>query len=224
MLAIAGGKGGCGKTTTALGVARALAQRGHKPLVVDADADMPDLHHRAAVPRKPGTDQLVAGKPLSDVVHDSDRVPSVSVLTAGSRANVTAGIRKASGWDGPVLIDCPPGLNPGTVGPLRAASHSIIVTTEQPTCLEDSRRTLKLLRQIGTQPLGLVAVNRTGRQALRAMSDYPVLATVPFSDSPFGSSRVSRGWSQAAAQIPRTGGDQQRVLRGDSSDQSQSRL
>ncbi|ESS06245.1 MAG: CobQ/CobB/MinD/ParA nucleotide binding domain protein, partial [uncultured archaeon A07HB70] len=40
MLAIAGGAGGAGKTTTALGLARALPGR---VVVADADVDMPDL-------------------------------------------------------------------------------------------------------------------------------------------------------------------------------------
>lgn len=45
MLAIAGGKGGCGKTTTALGLGAALPGQ---PVVVDADWDLPNLHRLAA--------------------------------------------------------------------------------------------------------------------------------------------------------------------------------
>lgn len=51
MLAIAGGKGGCGKTTTALGVAAALPGR---PVVADADWDLPNLHRLAATYREDG--------------------------------------------------------------------------------------------------------------------------------------------------------------------------
>jgi septum site-determining protein MinD len=53
MLVIAGGKGGCGKTTTALGLAAVLAERGAPAVVADADRDMPDLHALAGV-RRPG--------------------------------------------------------------------------------------------------------------------------------------------------------------------------
>ncbi|RDZ49114.1 CDP-4-dehydro-6-deoxy-D-gulose 4-reductase, partial [Haloferax sp. Atlit-10N] len=46
MLAIAGGKGGCGKTTIALGVGQALGTPTRPALVVDTDRDMPNLHRR----------------------------------------------------------------------------------------------------------------------------------------------------------------------------------
>lgn len=61
MLAIAGGKGGCGKTTTALGVGAALPGR---PLVVDADWDLPNLHRLATVYRD--GDGEGDGTPLQD--------------------------------------------------------------------------------------------------------------------------------------------------------------
>jgi septum site-determining protein MinD len=43
VLAVAGGKGGSGKTTTTVGLARALARRGASVVAADADWDLPNL-------------------------------------------------------------------------------------------------------------------------------------------------------------------------------------
>ena len=48
MIAVAGGKGGSGKTTTTLGLARALSRRGAPVVAADADWDLPNLHRLAA--------------------------------------------------------------------------------------------------------------------------------------------------------------------------------
>lgn len=54
MLAVTGGKGGTGKTTTTLGLARALAAVGADVRCVDADVDLPDLGALAGGPRRVG--------------------------------------------------------------------------------------------------------------------------------------------------------------------------
>lgn len=54
MLAIAGGKGGSGKTTTTACLARGLAGEGPPPIAVDGDCDMPDLHLVAGTCPRPG--------------------------------------------------------------------------------------------------------------------------------------------------------------------------
>ncbi|MUV61849.1 AAA family ATPase, partial [Halobacterium sp. CBA1126] len=79
MLAVAGGKGGSGKTTTALGLAGALVERRRRPLVVECDLDAPNLHLRAGVPRDPGLD---APDPTA-ASHESTAVPGADVLPAG---------------------------------------------------------------------------------------------------------------------------------------------
>lgn len=198
MLAITGGKGGCGKTTTALGVARALAKRGATPLVVDTDTDMPDLHHSAAIPREPGMDQLARGSALSSVVRESDEAPGVRLLTGGSRQCRAIALRKVRDWDGPVVLDCPPGLGPGAVGPLRAASVALVVTSETPVCREDATQTVRTLRQVGTDPLGCLLVKRSNERPPCAIAGCRVLATVPFVRNPLDRPAVVRGWRQIA--------------------------
>jgi len=203
MIAIAGGKGGCGKTTTALGVARALAQGGQEPLVIDADCDMPDVHHVAGLDRQPGVDELAAGASLDSVLRESGRYPGVKLLTAGSRDGVDTALARAGGWDGPILVDCPPGSGPDAVRPLRHARAAIVVTTDEPASLDDARRTVRAARRLGVQPAGVVVIRRTSRSTPAAVAGCRVLAGVPFADAPGDDPRVTRCWRAIAGTIQR---------------------
>lgn len=86
MLAIAGGKGGCGKTTTTLGLASAIVRQRKAALVADTDREMPDLHALAGVSRDPGLDAVADGWPPEMVAGIADTpTRGVAVLPAASR-------------------------------------------------------------------------------------------------------------------------------------------
>src|SRR6056297_786250 len=85
MLAVAGGKGGAGKTTTTLGLAAALGRQRRRVVAVDADREMPDLHAMAGVARTPGLDAVAEGWP-AELVAGAARRPTagIDVLPAGT--------------------------------------------------------------------------------------------------------------------------------------------
>jgi septum site-determining protein MinD len=219
MIAIAGGKGGCGKTTTALGLASALASRGARPLVVDADPDMPDVHHVAEVDREPGVDAVARGEPIERVYRQPTTLPGVAVLTAGSRENYARaldglgddGARRGSyrsRWPGPVILDCPAGAGPDAIRPLRHAATALVVTTGSPQCLEDATRTTTVARELDAEPVGTVFRERqttdSSKQRLE-MQDClpPVRARVPTVEGePLANTRTRSVWTQLAATIP----------------------
>jgi septum site-determining protein MinD len=165
MLAIAGGKGGCGKTTTALGLARALVRTDQRPLVVEADLDMPDLHHRAATDRTPGVAAAAAdsGRPRA-VAQRSARFPGVAVLPGAGAATDTAAtlFDRLSGCEGPILLDCPAGAGPDAVAPLRAADRSVVVSTPREQSLRDAAKTAAMARQLDADPTAVVLVRSDG--------------------------------------------------------------
>jgi len=201
MLAIAGGKGGCGKTTTTLGLATAFARRGQTPLVVDADSDMPDIHHLSAVSREPGIDQLATDGTLGSI-QNSSRFPGVSILPAGSRENLDAALQTVGRWNGPVLVDCPAGASPGAIRPLRHADRTLLVSTEQPQCLEDTRRTAATARQVGAPPVGTLLRETAAVRGPTDEHGLHLLARVPSVDaSPFEHPAVVQGWDQIAQTI-----------------------
>lgn len=194
MLALAGGKGGCGKTTTTLGLARTLAQRGLDPLVVDADCDMPNVHHVAHVERTDGADMLAEGARLERAITRSTSFPGVALLTAGTREHMDAALRATTRWHGPVLFDCPAGISPDATRPLRHADRTLLVSTDEPQCLADTRVTLTVARQLSADPAGILLREQAGSTAGN-VAGCEVLAVVPSVESPFESPTVDHTWN-----------------------------
>ena len=164
MLAIAGGKGGCGKTTTALGLARAMARMSQRPLVVEADLDMPDLHHRAETDRQPGVSTAADARRPRDVAQPSGRFPGVDVLpgTDTDTATAAALFERLGESEVPVLLDCPAGAGPDAVAPLRAADRSVVVSTPREQSLRDAAKTAAMARQLEADPAAVVLVRSDG--------------------------------------------------------------
>jgi len=205
MLAIAGGKGGCGKTTTAVGIARALARREQAPLVVGADPDVPDLRRLVGLSPEPSTDALPGG-PLDRVVHRPADVPGVAVVPAGTPDRLGLALARARQWPGPVLVDCPPGSDGRVATPLRACDRALVVTTDRPQSLEDARKTGRLLRALEATPSG-TAVRLTGNGSVtdsRYIPDPSVLAEIPEASSPLADPRTREAYARLAdALFPR---------------------
>lgn len=201
MLAIAGGKGGCGKTTTALGLARTLARRGCEPLVVDTDCDMPDLHHLGGIHRDEGLDALESGQSLSSVVRQSHTCPGVALLTAGQPSATQPGLRQARAWDGPILVDCPAGIGPDAVRPLREADATLLVSTDERQAREDTARTTRVAQQVGARPVGVLFRTLLDDQTVTSIAGCPVIASVESCRTPLDSPAVARTWSNLAGDL-----------------------
>ncbi|NHN58848.1 MULTISPECIES: cell division inhibitor MinD [Halorussus] len=189
MLAVAGGKGGAGKTTTTLGLAGALVRQRRTALAADADREMPDLHAMAGVARDPGLDAVAAGWPARLVAGTADPPPSgVEVLPAASgppsarrnRADAGGVLARLRGTADAVLLDCPAGAGPDAVAPLRAADAAVVVTTPEPACLRDAAKTAAMARELDTPVAGaVVSRGEVPPEGIERLLDCPVLGVVP---------------------------------------------
>ncbi|PSQ38785.1 chromosome partitioning protein ParA [Halobacteriales archaeon SW_5_70_135] len=159
ILAVAGGKGGVGKTTVALNLAREL-----DAVLVDADLGMAD------VPASHGPDlhDVLAGRaaPVEAVREDGpvDVLPcgrSLSGARAAETTALVAAIERVDRAYGGCVVDCPAGLSADAGLPLLAAGLCVLVTTPDRVSLPDAVRTWALANELDAG-VARVALNRTG--------------------------------------------------------------
>lgn len=166
IIAVASGKGGVGKSTTAVNLALALVAEGATVGVLDADI------HGPSIPMMLG----LSGKPESP---DGQRIePKLSHGLQAISIGLFLGEDTPAIWRGPMttqylqqlltttlwkdldylIIDLPPGTGDIqlTLAQRVPVSAAIIVTTPQDIALLDARKALKMFEKVDVPVLGIV--------------------------------------------------------------------
>jgi len=173
-LAVTSGKGGVGKTFVTANLAAALAARGQKVLVLDADLGLANLDvvlnlhpkltlhdvftdkaslEQAILPAPGGFSVLLAG---SGMVEYSRLTPEVR----DKLLHIVEMVRPRFDW---ILFDTGAGISDVVLFSISMATDVLVVATPEPTSLTDAYATIKVLAtQQERRHVGLV-VNQTNR-------------------------------------------------------------
>jgi septum site-determining protein MinD len=187
MLAVTGGKGGTGKTTTTLALAVAHGTRDRPVRVVDADRDMPDLAAMAGVDPTEGPTKLAPSDDPWTVAHAPGEFAGVEVVPAPPATadlDLEAHLQAVAG-SAPTVLDSPAGAGPDAATPLRVADAALVVTEPTPQSLRDAAKAAAMARELDAPVRGCV-VTRTDTvpDGLEGFLDAPAVWAVP--DAPTG--------------------------------------
>ncbi|WP_255149526.1 MinD/ParA family ATP-binding protein [Halorarius halobius] len=191
MLAVTGGKGGVGKTTTAMGLAVAAARDGREPVVVDADLDLPDLAAVAGVERR-----CLTGLADGDPFATAPQVAGVTLVGASPGADVDALaglLDRLAALDRPVVVDCPAGAGRTHGLALRAATGSVLVTRATRQALADAVKAGVLARRLDAPPRRVVFNEASAVPAVDVPAEWPTPVAVPTVDDRPRWRAVARG-------------------------------
>jgi ATP-binding protein involved in chromosome partitioning len=166
VVAIASGKGGVGKSTTAVNLALALAAEGASVGILDADIYGPSQPMMMGISGHP---QTADGQTMEPMENFGIQVMSIGFLIEEDQAMIWRGpmatqaldqLLKQTNWRDLdyLLVDMPPGTGDIalTLSQRVPLTGAVIVTTPQDIALLDAKKGLKMFEKVGVPVLGIV--------------------------------------------------------------------
>jgi len=201
---IAGGKGGVGKTTTAINLGVALSQRGYQVGLVDADLAMTNLGQRVGLDHEPGVHEVLAGEAsLREALVEG---PNGMAVLMGARdlesyANADPDrlrkvIRMVRVPFDVVLVDTGPGVSKETHVTHEEADGTIVVTTASEVATTDAERTARFTERADCPVTSLVVQRVGGDDEAAAVAERLGV------DRWYGVTEHPKGHDQPAATAP----------------------
>ena len=204
IIAVASGKGGVGKSTTAVNLALALCADGARVGILDADIYGPSMPRMLGLSGQPETD----GKRIIPQLGHGLQVMSIGFLVEEDTPMIWRGpmvtsalqqLLTETSWErlDYLVIDLPPGTGDIqlTLAQKVPVSGTVIVTTPQDIALLDARKAVHMFRKVNMTVLGIVENMSTyicsncgheetifgsgGGQRMSDQYDVPLLGKIP---------------------------------------------
>ncbi len=166
IIAVASGKGGVGKSTTAVNLALALKSRGLNVGILDADIYGPSMPRLLGIKGQP---QQLAGNQLKPMEAFGLKVMSMGFLVDEETPMIWRGpmvmsalsqMLKDVAWGelDVLVVDMPPGTGDAqlTMAQQVPLAGAVIVSTPQDLALIDARKGLNMFRKVDVPVLGIV--------------------------------------------------------------------
>jgi septum site-determining protein MinD len=195
LITITSGKGGVGKTTTAINLATALNSFGKDVVVVDANLTTPNVGLHLGAPIVPvSLNHVLSGKAkLQDAIYEHESGTKIipSSLSVNELRNVNHKKLKEVGkrlrkMADIIIYDSAAGLGEEAIAAIESADELVIVTNPEIPAVTDALKTSKLIEQLGKTVKGVIVarVEKGSRTQMplsniAEMLELPILGVIP---------------------------------------------
>src|SRR3989338_6535203 len=194
LITITSGKGGVGKTTTAINIGAALNAFGKDVIILDANLTTPNVGLHLGAPIVPvSLNHVLLGKAkIADAIYEHESgtkiIPSSLSVRELRRINhsklkeVGKKLRKIADY---IIFDSAAGLGEEAIAALESGDELIIVTNPEIPAVTDALKTSKVIEELGKSVKGVIVNRVRGNKTempvrnIRDMLELPILGVVP---------------------------------------------
>jgi len=194
LITITSGKGGVGKTTTAINIGAALNAFGKDVIILDANLTTPNIGLHLGAPIVPvSLNHVLLGKAkIADAIYEHESgtkiIPSsLSVkelrrLDHGKLKDVGKKLRKIADY---IIYDSAAGLGEEAIASIESSDELIIVTNPEIPAVTDALKTSKVIEELGKTVRGVIVTRVRGLKTempiknIKDMLELPILGVVP---------------------------------------------
>ena len=192
VLAITSGKGGVGKTNVVAGLALALAEKGQRVTVLDADFGLANLDILLGLAPKYTLEHVLPGEKLLEeillegplgiqVLPASSGIQELTRLDTTAELRLVQGLQRVAEGQDWLLIDTAAGIHDSVIKLLLAAQELVLVSTPEPTSLVDAYAMVKVIHlRDASKPLWLLVNNAQGEEEAEETIEQLQAATQRF--------------------------------------------